>query len=179
MSYLRTNYRITGKEIDIDAIGGGVIAGSWGGGAGTDRAFGGFIMGSFNGSAYATYHIISAYGAMSQFYGSGKFDSGYKIFPFMVKDASVPVGGTTSVGYDYYWSVSGSLINIIGVKKSVTRYFTDYTLKYDDSAVTGLAATVTITIPAVGTVIARNVASGFTSGESVHFVWAGWIVSGP
>lgn len=175
MSYLRCNYRITGKQIDIDAIGGGIVAGSWGGGPGTNRAFGGFIMGSYNGPAYATYHVISAYGAMSQYFGSGQFDSGYKIFPFAVWDASVPIGGTASVGYKYLWSVDGSLIYIRGVKESV--YYADYTYKYDDSAVTGLAATVTITIPAIGPI--KNVTSGFASGESIHIVWAGWIVSAP
>ena len=161
MSYLRTNYRITGKELDADAIGGGVVLGSWGGGAGTNRAFGGFIMGSYNGSAYATYHVISAYGAMSEYYGSGQFDSGYKIFPFAVWDASVPVGGGVSVNYKYYWSVSGSLMMIIGLKFSEILDSISGTVGVDKIAVV------------------RHVASGFASGESVHFVWAGWIVSAP
>jgi len=165
MSYLRCNYRITGKQLDIDAIGGGVALGSWGGGSGTNRAFGGFIMGSYNGAAYATYHVISAYGAMSQYFGSGQFDSGYKIFPFAIWDASVPIGGTTSVGYKYLWSISGSLIFVKGVKESV--YY-----EYLDSATYGLAVTASI-----GPV--KNVTSGFTSGESIHIVWAGWIVSSP
>jgi len=161
MSYLRTNYRITGKELDADAVGGGVVLGSWGGGAGTNRAFGGFIMGSYNGAAYATYHVISAYGAMSQYYGSGQFDSGYKIFPFAVWDASVNLTGDVSVNYKYLWSASGSLIIIKGLKFSEIL-----------DSVSGTAGV-------EATVVKRHVASAFASGESIHFVWAGWIVSAP
>jgi len=170
LSYLRCNYRITGKEVDIDAIGGGIALGSWGGGSGTNRAFGGFIMGSYNGPAYATYHIISAYGAMSQYFGSGQFDSGYKIFPFAVWDASVPIGGTASVAYQYAWSVSGSLIMIRGIKRSA--FFAEAT--YIDSAAVGIPYTAWATqLRYVDT------ASGFASGETIHIIWAGWIISGP
>jgi hypothetical protein len=159
MSYLRTNYRLTGKELDIDAIGGalGESAGSFAGGPGTNRPFGGFIMGSYNGAAYATYHVISAYGAMSAYYGGGMFNSGYKIFPFMVKNASVPIGGTASVLYFYNWSVSGSLFNIIGIKISGV-------------SISGTGVTNTN---------ALGIASGFASGETIHIIWAGFIVSGP
>jgi hypothetical protein len=174
MSFLRTNYRTTGKEIDIDAIGGGIVAGSWGGGAGTNRPFGGFIMGSFNGSIYATYHIVSAYGAMSEYFGSGQFDSGYKIFPIAIWDASVPVGATTSVNYKFLWSVSGSLFNVKIVKMST--WYDSAVNKYADSATTGLAATVTYSWREVS---AMNHMAAVTSGETVHFVWAGFIVSGP
>lgn len=158
MSYLRTNYRISGKELDYDAIGGGVVAGSWGGGAGTNRGFGGFIMGSFNSTVASTIHPISAYGAMSEYFGDGEFGSGYKIFPLMVKNASVPYGGTASVGYEFHWSMSGSIFWVMGVKKSLISI-----------TGTGLDAA-TNAVPA---------ASLFASNESAHFVWAGWIVSGP
>jgi hypothetical protein len=102
MSYLRTNYRLTGKELDITAIGGGIVEGSWGGGPGTDRAHGGFIMGSVN--VQNSIYQQSAYGAMSAYFGSGIFDSGYKIWPVnvVIKAGSVPLevfptGSITSV----------------------------------------------------------------------------------
>jgi len=174
-SYLRTNYRITGKELDAEAIGGGVVQGSWGGGAGTRREYGGFIMGSFNSTVYSVIHPISAYGAMSEYFGDGMFDSGYKIFPFAIWNGSIPIGGTASVGYHFMWTVSGSLFWVIGNKQSV--WAKDAQIVYNDSADSGLAATVTITIPSISQV--AYVRSGFASNESVHFVWAGFIVSGP
>ena len=110
MSYLRCNYRLTGKQIDIDAIGGGIALGSWGGGAGTNRAFGGFIMGSIN----ANNSVItdSAYGAMSHYYGDGQFGSGYKVVPV----AFQYLGG--SVDYKVYTTMSfdGSVFALIPYK---------------------------------------------------------------
>lgn len=161
MSYLRTNYRLTGKEIDVDAIGGGVVAGSWGGGAGTNSPFGGFIMGSFASTVLSALHPISAYGAMSEYFGGGQFGSGYKIFPFAIWDGSVPLGGGVSVNYKYLWSVSGSLFWVIGLKFSE------------------VLASVSGTAGVEATVIDRLVATAFASNESVHIVWAGFIVSGP
>lgn len=91
MSYLRTNYRLTGRELDITAIGGGVVEGSWGGGPGTRRAHGGFIMGSVN--VLNSIYKQSAYGAMSAYYGEGAFGSGYKVWPIaiVVRGGSVPL----------------------------------------------------------------------------------------
>lgn len=163
MSYLRTNYRVTGRQIDITAIGGALASvGSFGGGAGTAREYGGFIMGSFASAVYSVIHPISAFGAMSQYYGSGKFGSGYRIFPIMIKNASQPIGGTASVHYEFHWSVSGSLFWIIGTKLSQV---------FDSVSGTGVAAEKTI--------VTDVAASVFASNESIHVVWAGWIVSAP
>lgn len=117
-SYLRTNYRVTGAQLDAEALGGGVVQGSWGGGAGTRREYGGLIMGSFNSAVLSAVHPISAYGAMSEYYGGGLFDSGYKIFPFAIFDGSVPVGGTASVQYIYGATITGSLFYVKGIKMS-------------------------------------------------------------
>ncbi len=155
-SYLRTNYRIGGRELDIDGIGGGAVEGSWGGGAGTRREYGGFIMGSFNSAVLSVIHPISAYGAMSEYYGDGLFDSGYKIFPMVVRDASVPIGGTTSVAYFYMATVTGSLFYVLGNKASAH-----------------LISAATQSGPVLGA------PSVFASNESAHFVWAGFIASGP
>lgn len=147
-SYLRTNYRITGGELDANALGGGLVQGSWGGGAGTRKQYGGFIMGSFASTMLTTTTPISAYGAMGSYYGDGLFGPGYKIFPFAVLDGSVPVGGTASVQYIYAASTDGSIFYVKGIKISQS-----------------------------GT--AKAGAVGFASEEAVHFVWAGFIVSGP
>ena len=80
--YLRTNYRLTGGLLDPDGIGAGGAKGSWLGGAGTDNPYGGFIMGSM--TAQNSIFTVSAYGAMSAYYGAGKFASGYKIMPIAV-----------------------------------------------------------------------------------------------
>lgn len=83
MSYLRTNYRLTGGQLDIDAIGGGIPAASIFGGAGTLDRHGGLIMGSFA-SEVDTYFDQSAFGAMSDWYGSvfaTMLDSGHRIMP--------------------------------------------------------------------------------------------------
>lgn len=155
-SYLRTNYRITGREINADAIGGGAALGSWGGGAGTRREHGGFIMGSFNSAVLSVIHPISAYGAMSEYYGGGLFDSGYKIFPLMVRNASVPNGGTASVGYFFDATVTGSLFYVVGNKASAH-----------------LISAATQSGPVMGS------PSVLASNESVHIVWAGFIASSP
>ena len=156
MAILRTNYRKTGGTVDIVAVGGGVAVGSWGGGAGTTLPYGGFIMGSFNSAVLSIIHPISAYGAMSEYFGSGLYNSGYKLFPMIVKNASVPSDAVASVIYAYDWSLSASLFWVVGNKMSA------YLI-----SVTGLSG------PVLG------VPSVFASNESAHFVWAGWIVSSP
>ena len=153
---MRTNYRITGKELDVDAIGGGAVLGSWGGGAGTRREFGGFVMGSFNSAVLSVIHPISAYGAMSQYYGDGLFDSGYKIFPIIIRNASVPADAITSVAYFYAATMTGSTFYVVGNKASSL-----------------MLSAATQSGPVMGA------ASVFASNESAHFVWAGFVVSGP
>jgi len=155
-SYLRTNYRKTGGIADITAIGGGFAIGSWGGGSGTPLPYGGFVMGSFASAAFSAMHPISAVGAMSEYFGSGLFGAGYKIFPFMVKNASVPNDAVASVVYAFDWSLSGSLFWVIGNKMS-----------------SHLISVSTASGPVLGA------PSILASNESIHFVWAGYIVSGP
>lgn len=153
---MRTNYRISGREINADAIGGGAALGSWGGGAGTRREHGGFIMGSFNSAALSIIHPISAYGAMSEYFGSGLFASGYKIFPFDIRNASAPSDGVASVAYFFDATVTGSLFYVIGNKASAY-----------------LISVGTLSGPVLG------VPSLLASNESIHIVWAGFIVSTP
>ena len=155
-SYLRTNYKISGRELDIDAMGGGVALGSWGGGAGTRREHGGFVMGSFNSAVLSVIHPISAYGAMSEYYGSTMFDSGYKIFPIIIRNASVPADAITSVTYFYAATMTGSTFYVIGNKGSSL-----------------MLSAATQSGPVLGA------PSVFASNESAHFVWAGFVVSGP
>lgn len=83
MSYLRTNYRITGKELDINAIGGGVELGSYLGSVGTRREYGGFIMGSISASVAGEGATIEASDALSAYYGEGMFGAGYRIMPIV------------------------------------------------------------------------------------------------
>lgn len=102
-SYLRTNYRITGRELDITALGEAVMKGSWGyvgSGPGTRREHGGLIMGSS--SAYSVNPTISAYGAMSEYYGGGLFGSGYKIFPIAAHQHA------TGSAFQLQWSISAT-----------------------------------------------------------------------
>lgn len=82
-SYLRTNYRISGKELDINAIGGGIALASYVGSAGTRREYGGFIMGSISASVVGEGATITASEAMSMYYGSALFGNGYRIMPIV------------------------------------------------------------------------------------------------
>ena len=97
MGYLRTNYRITGKELDFTAFGEVMKLGSWLGSAGTRREGGGLIMGSYGGSLSVDgILVISALGAMSAYYGSGLFGEGYRIQPFYAY-ANITFPGTISI----------------------------------------------------------------------------------
>jgi hypothetical protein len=95
--FLRTNFRRTGQQ-PITAIGGIYPFTSYAGvqgigtGTGTNMPFGGLIMGSVNltsgdASALGYYAgasnlmVISAYGAMSGWFGAGAYTSGYRILP--------------------------------------------------------------------------------------------------
>lgn len=103
-SYLRTNYRISGRELDITALGEAVMQGSWGyaaSGPGTRREHGGLIMGS-TASGASVNPTIAAYSMMSLYYGSGLFDSGYKIFPIAAYQV-----GTATQGI-IQWSISAT-----------------------------------------------------------------------
>lgn len=113
--YLRTNYRLTGGIIDIDAIGAGANKGSWLGGTGTKNPHGGFIMGSTTGQN--SIFTVSAYGAMSEYYGSGQFGSGYKIMPVAVYN--IHQGSTLQQVY-VTMSINNSVFALIPVALSLT-----------------------------------------------------------
>ena len=87
MVYLRTNYRISGKELDADAIGRTLLNLSAGSDQMSGVRYGGGLMfysWTFNSPPTTSGVIpISAYGAMCQTYGptitSGLIGSGYRI----------------------------------------------------------------------------------------------------
>jgi hypothetical protein len=105
--YLRTNFRRTGQQ-QVTAIGGGIPLTSWIGtgilgqsGQALRQPYGGFIMGSIintggqiTGLTTYGYSLsdanisavvaVSAYGAMSAWYGAGVYNSGYVIMPFAI-----------------------------------------------------------------------------------------------
>lgn len=149
-SYLRTNYRITGRELDIDAIGGGVFQGSWGyagSGPGTRREYGGFVMGSAD---YLSVNpTIGTFSMLSMYYGSGWFGEGYRVFPF----AAFQVGTGTHLYVQWSISATAADSNI---------YFKTYVLTGDASTFETAAVVFT-----------------GASGSDVNLVWAGFIVSAP
>lgn len=111
MPYLRTNYRITGKELDADAIGRVLLNLS----AGADQMSGAKYAGGLMFFSWAfdrpptTSGVIpvSAYGAMCQTYGptitSGIFGSGFRIGWVMayVKPSVGGPGTATASCYKY------------------------------------------------------------------------------
>lgn len=94
-SFLRTNYRQTGGEVDMVALGRGILLASAAGGAGTTKPYGGMLVlsmsGSFNGAGAFT---DSTYGTMSLYYGGAAFNSGYKFMPLIIQTLSI---GTVAV----------------------------------------------------------------------------------
>ena len=87
---LRTNYRNTGGIADLTAFGGAIPQSSGLGGAGTNLPYGGLIWISFTGAMASMFVFVqSAYGIMSAFYGSGVYNSGYKIMPLNVVPLSI------------------------------------------------------------------------------------------
>ena len=88
--YLRTNFRRTGG-LPLLAVGGGYQYTSYAGGAGLNQAYHGFIMGSFA-SATNSVFKVSAYGAMSAWFGSTVYDSGFQIVPIALTPQRV-LGG--------------------------------------------------------------------------------------
>lgn len=113
--YLRTNYRLTGGLINIDGIGAGAAKGSWLGGNGTRDEYGGFVMGSVTGQN--SIFTVSAYGAMSAYYGGGMFDSGYKIMPIAVYN--IHQGSALQQVYATM-SFNNSVFALIPVRLSIT-----------------------------------------------------------
>lgn len=129
-SYLRTNYRSTGGELDIIGIGGGILLASNAGGAGTKRAFGGFILVSLPVSASAIMdasaavtanrsgcYTLSTYALLSLYYGTAEATVGCKAFPLWVAAISshLSVGSVTVGGGLIQWmpvAPSGSILNI-------------------------------------------------------------------
>lgn len=84
---LRANYKRTGEDVDITGLGGGLAAGSWGGGSGTPRPFGGILVTSFAselGGPGASI-MMSTYGLIETTYGSLeaalRFGSGFRAVP--------------------------------------------------------------------------------------------------
>lgn len=133
MSFLRTNYRITGRELDPDAIGDGIILASIGGGAGAaGKRYGGFIMFSGAFSTLASeastvtgatgYVALSTVSILASFYGCDdpNLDSGYKFLPLMIWCQSIS-GLTPSDSIDirpYIMKNSGSVALIRVVRRS-------------------------------------------------------------
>lgn len=99
-SFLRTNYRQTGRELDLLAIGEGIPKSSYGGGAGFQRGYGGFIMGSFA-TELVGFYAQSAIGAMSNWLGSvyvTNLDSGWRIAPIGYNLRLLTTSVATDVG---------------------------------------------------------------------------------
>jgi hypothetical protein len=134
--FLRTNFRRTGQQ-QITAIGGGIPQTSWVGtgnlaqsGQGLNMPFGGFIMGSFANSgeitggitygysistaATSAFVIISAYGAMSAFYGSGLYGSGYAIMPFAMNQKYANVSNNLTIVWTFsaFASTAGATYSV-------------------------------------------------------------------
>uniref|UniRef100_A0A6M3K537 Uncharacterized protein n=1 Tax=viral metagenome TaxID=1070528 RepID=A0A6M3K537_9ZZZZ len=96
--YLRTNYRATGKELDIDTLGRAIGLASAAAGAGTIRPGGGLLFFSASGSfandavglAAGASNVFanSTYGTLSLFYGSGNFGSGHLFYPIYIRTLS-------------------------------------------------------------------------------------------
>ncbi|MDO8618420.1 MAG: hypothetical protein Q7R49_00585 [Candidatus Daviesbacteria bacterium] len=107
MGYLTGNFKTQNKDMQGLLLGSGLIAGSYGGGSAQEYFNGGLLLVSIN--ANNSIFSIAAYEAMSQFYGSQIFDSGYKIVPIMVQEK---IG---SVAYNVFptGSITASRIHFI------------------------------------------------------------------
>ena len=127
--YLRTNYRRTGGQLDIVAVGAHMLSTCmFGDSVGHNYPNAGFMVFSVSGSiqgAEVTGGMIdggslvgvseawidSTYGLMSRYYGDGQFDSGYKFMPVGFRflsfsdvgmadhDASIPIANMVGVSY--------------------------------------------------------------------------------
>jgi len=118
-SFLRTNYRTTGAELDIDAIGRGFTRGSGYGGTGDYNLWwGGFVVFSFNGhngsaadqqSVIDSCYWVSVTDIFNSYYGAARASlTGFKVMPVYAgpRYTSAQAGAYARVG----WSVSDSLI---------------------------------------------------------------------
>lgn len=128
MSYLRTNYRISGKKLDIDAIGPAILKASGAGGAGFPKGYGGFILVSLPMSASAIMddsagvvanrsgaYTISTYALLSLYYGAEYATEGYRAFPLWVKGIGSLLSVDTSglpLDFQLDSAPSGSIVNL-------------------------------------------------------------------
>ena len=133
--YLRTNFNRTGGLPLLD-IGGGYQYTSYAGGAGLNRPYQGFVMGSVATPVNSVY-AVSAYGAMSAWFGGGLYDSGYQIVPVAFVPQQV-LGGTGIValvtgvpGVNLWATMSGSIFfaflggsTVSVVTSSISAHFT-------------------------------------------------------
>jgi hypothetical protein len=145
--FLRTNFRRTGQQ-QITAIGGGIPQTSWVGigilgqsGQRLRQPYGGFIMGSVanngnitGGTTYgyslSTANIsvvvaISAYGAMSAWYGDGVYNSGYVIMPFAITPKNLNSSNVWGIAWTYSTMVStAGITQIFGPSIFILQPFT-------------------------------------------------------
>jgi len=84
MGLLIGNFKLQNKDLQGMLLGSGLVAGSYGGGSAQEYLNGGILLVSIN--ANNSVFSITAYEAMSQFYGSQIYVSGYKIVPLMVQE---------------------------------------------------------------------------------------------
>ena len=121
--YLRTNYRATGNQIDIDTLGKAIGLASAAGGAGTITPGGGLLFFSASGSfandavglaaGASGVFANSTYGTLSLFYGSGNFGSGYLFMPAVVQFLSISNWANTDMaGGDSSPNEQNRVINI-------------------------------------------------------------------
>lgn len=102
-SELNGNWKLKGKELGT-AIVKDVGLGSYFAGAGNSLLRGGTVLASIN--QFNSIMSIAAYSAMSMFFGSGLFASGYKIVPVAV------IENTGSIAYKVQatGSIEGSIM---------------------------------------------------------------------
>lgn len=157
---LRSNWRMNDdSELGFALLGSNIIAGSFlpavaSGLGGASVLGGGFIMGSFASQLSGVGFLqISALGALSAFFGTGNLGvntSGYRFIPFNFVDLS-----------------GDGVSSPIFIAMSATMALADST----SVAVIGVRKA----SQTVGSGIMMTSASNI----SVHFVWAGWIISAP
>lgn len=127
MSELIGNWKTRDRDLGLDTLlGKGILAGSYGGGTGARITRGGLVVGSIN--ALNSIMSITAYEAMSAFFGSGLFGSGYKITPLNVNN------GYGSIAYKVYatGSIQGSIVCFIPMVVTIAAGATQstYTASY-------------------------------------------------
>lgn len=136
MGILKTNYRVPGAQLEIKALGGGMpLASAWGG-AGQYMPYGGWMYLSWVGTiqdatggvaanqSYAV--VISTFGALSKFYGSGLYSAGFKFIPVNARvlsltDTAFSAGARPSVlpqVITCFASGSYALVKILGYSVS-------------------------------------------------------------